>query len=60
MRYVHIGHFFYNVNGNVIFGNRLTLSIFRFPNFSLDKLTNKLTDKLTNKLTDKLTDGQNQ
>ena len=37
---VHIAHFFYNVNGTVSFGNRLTLSIFRFKNFSPDKLTN--------------------
>ena len=27
---VHIGHFFYNINAAVSFGNRLTLSIFRF------------------------------
>ena len=33
---VHIGHFFYNINAAVSFGNRLTLSIFRFQNFSLD------------------------
>ena len=35
---VHIGHFFYNYNVNaaVSSGNRLTLSIFRFQNFSLD------------------------
>ena len=33
---VHIGHVFYNVNATVSFGNRLTLSIFRFQNFSLD------------------------
>ena len=33
---VHIGHFFYNVNGTVSFGNCLTLSIFRFKNFSPD------------------------
>ena len=33
---VHIGHFFYIVNATVSFGNRLTLSIFRFQNFSLD------------------------
>ena len=36
---VHIGHFFYNVNATVSFGNRLTLSIFRFQNFSLDRQT---------------------
>ena len=30
---VHIGHFFYNINATVSFGNRLTLSIFRFQNF---------------------------
>ena len=30
---VHIGHFFYNVNASVTFGNRLTLSIFRFNFF---------------------------
>ena len=36
---VHIG-FFCNVNATVSFGNRLTLSIFRFKNFSPDKLTN--------------------
>ena len=30
---VHIGHFYYNVNAAVSFGNRLTLSIFRFQNF---------------------------
>ena len=29
---VHIGHFHYNVNAAVSFGNRLTLSIFRFQN----------------------------
>ena len=33
---VHIGHFFYNFNDTVSFGNRLNLSIFRFKNFSLD------------------------
>ena len=33
---VHIGHFFYNINAAVSFGNCLTLSIFRFQNFSLD------------------------
>ena len=33
---VHIGHFFYNVNATVSFGNCLTLSIFRFKNFSPD------------------------
>ena len=33
---VHIGHFFYNVNATVSFGNHLTLSIFQFQNFSLD------------------------
>ena len=33
---VHIAHFFYNVNATVSFGNHLTLSIFRFKNFSLD------------------------
>jgi len=33
---VYIGHFFCNVNANISFGNRLTLSIFRFQNFSLD------------------------
>ena len=33
---VHIGHFFDNVNATVSFGNRLTLSIFRFKNFLLD------------------------
>ena len=27
---VHIGHFFYNINAAVSFGNHLTLSIFRF------------------------------
>ena len=27
---VHIGHFFYNIYAAVSFGNRLTLSIFRF------------------------------
>ena len=27
---VHIGHFFYNINAAVSFGNCLTLSIFRF------------------------------
>ena len=27
---IHIGHFFYNINAAVSFGNRLTLSIFRF------------------------------
>ena len=27
---VHIGHFFYNINGTLSFGNRLVLSIFRF------------------------------
>ena len=27
---VHIGHLFYNINAAVSFGNRLTLSIFRF------------------------------
>ena len=42
---VHIGHFFYNVKATLSFGNRLTLSIFRFNNFSLDKLTDKLTDR---------------
>jgi len=40
---VHIGHIFYNVNATVSFGIRLTLSIFRFQNFSLDSLTNWLT-----------------
>ena len=33
---VHIGHFFYNVNATVRFGNRLTFSIFRFKSFSSD------------------------
>ena len=27
---VHIGHFCYNINAAVSFGNRLTLSMFRF------------------------------
>ena len=45
---VHIGHFLYNINAAVSFGNRLILSIFRFQNFSLDRQT------------DRLTDGQNQ
>ena len=36
---VHIGHFFYNVNSTVRFGNCLILSIFRFKNFSLDTET---------------------
>ena len=36
---VHIGHFFYNVNATVSFGNRLTLSVFRFQIFSLDRQT---------------------
>ena len=30
---VHIGHFSYDVNAIVSFGNHLTLSIFRFTNF---------------------------
>ena len=30
---VRTGHFFYNVNANVRFGNCLTLSIFRFKIF---------------------------
>ena len=38
---VHIGHFFYNVKTTVSFGN---LSVFRFKDFSPDKLTNKLTE----------------
>ena len=33
---VHMGHFFYNVNATVSFGNRLTFSIFRFKSFSSD------------------------
>ena len=36
---VHIGHFVYNVNATVSFGNRLTLSVFRFQIFSLDRQT---------------------
>ena len=46
---VHIGHFSYDVNATVSFGNCSTLSIFRFKKFHR-------TDKLINKLTD----GQNQ
>ena len=41
---VHIGHFFYNVNATVSFGNRLTLSIFRLQTFSLDRQTDRQTD----------------
>ena len=37
---VHIGHFFYNINATVSFGNHLNLSIFRFQKFLLDRLTN--------------------
>ena len=33
---VHTGHFFYDINATVSFGNRLTLSIFRFKYFSPD------------------------
>ena len=46
---VQIGHFFLqvNVNATVSFGNRLSLSIFRFQNFSLDRLTDRRTDCLT-------------
>ena len=47
---VHIGHFFYNVNATVRFGNRLTLSILRFKIFHL---TDWQTDKLTNWQTNK-------
>ena len=36
---VHVGHFFYNINSTVSFGNHLTLSVFRFQNFSLDRQT---------------------
>ena len=36
---VHIGHFFYNINATVSFGNRLTLSMFRI--FSPDRQTDK-------------------
>ena len=35
MRYTYVP-FFLNVNATVSFRNRLTLSIFRFQNFSLD------------------------
>ena len=38
---VHIGPFFYNVNATVSFWNCLTLSIFRFQNFSLDWQTDR-------------------
>ena len=51
---VHIGHFFYNINAAVSFGNRLTLSIFRFLNFSPDGRTDRQTDRQTEK-TDCLT-----
>ena len=44
-----LGHFFYNAT--VSFGNRLTLSIFRFQNFSLNRQNDWQTDRLT--------DGQN-
>ena len=37
----YIGHFFYNINATVSFGNRLTLSTFRFQNSSLDRLTDE-------------------
>ena len=36
---IHIGHFFYNVNSTVKFGNCLILPVFRFKNFSLDTET---------------------
>ena len=41
---VHIGHFFYNVIATISFGNRLTLSVFRFQNFSLDRQTDRMTE----------------
>ena len=50
---VHIGHFFYNVNATVSFGNHLTLPIYKIfhrTNWQTDKLTNRQTDK-TNCLT---------
>ena len=33
---VHIGHFLYDVDATVSFGNHLTLSVFRFKKFSPD------------------------
>ena len=53
MRYVHIGHFFYNINATVSSTNRLTC---------LYSDLNILcwTEKLINWQTDKLTDWQNQ
>jgi len=44
---VHIGHFFYNVNATLSFGNRLTLSIFRFKNILPYWQTDKQTDRRT-------------
>jgi len=44
---VHIDHFFYNINATASFGNRLTLSVFRFKNFSPDWQTDKLTNRRT-------------
>ena len=41
---VYIDHFFYNVNATVSFGNCLTMYIFRFKIFSLDRQTEKLTE----------------
>ena len=41
---VHVGHIFYNVNATVSFRNLLILSMFKFQNFSLDRLTDGLTD----------------
>ena len=46
---VCIGHFFYNINATVSFGNCLALSIFRFLKF-FTGLTDRQTDK-TNCLT---------
>ena len=39
---VHIGHFFYNVNATVSFGNCLNLSTLRFKKFSPDLQTEQL------------------
>ena len=46
---VHIGYFFYNVNGTVSFGNYLN---FLYSDLKFFHRTDKLTNKLT--------DGQNQ
>ena len=38
---VHIGHFFYNVNATVSFGNRSDFKIFHWTDSQTDRLTDR-------------------